>query len=867
MKRLLVPASICALAACADVPLVTAWNGERAFSNEVSVTIGTKLSGAQGLEKWGAGELVITGVDHDYTGDVLLAGGNTRLKGANDVMNVQTGGLGNPRVARTLMVTNGAALTIEGANAIGGAGTSVSPILSELHVADATINFQKNFSCNLGDVYFHNAAITYEGGFGFTWRHWGTMLCRNLYFSGTQTYNFPKNGTRVNGTNNPDNNCGLLIGKWAPDRMGEIRVPDLSGNASTDVFFGWSLFWCADNANTQDGCLGSFRKTGAGTLELGSATSNIRGNVRVEEGVLKLSGGAAQIGVDRSVLGNPLVARTNTVCAGATLWLNASDQQGQMYNDSKLVTYVKGGTLRQNENCSNGMGPVILEDATLSYAGHPASTYWPATKNADGSWTTNSPTPSVSTWGTFAFNGGLWVKGTKPLSMPNNRTSNGTWSCLYFGANGMSDVRVDDVTGDAASDLTIGMRILDGGPWCQHDAQRIVKTNHVATVASFRKCGPGTLELKDDASHSEFTGPVEVSEGVLKINYSSSDWNRFYSDWSPLGSTRLPHVITVHSGGELQFATADIMGQLSKHCPGPTLVLSNGTLRLNNACCNGLPNLRLFNGTLAYTGGSSGARNWGLFGFNGLAEFDGDRAYDLPNGTANNWISLGYGTDFTAATNAAGTAVLYRGCTEFRVHDVTGNADVDVTIRPVLQDLPDWPTRTSNDTVVGKGRPVYFSCGLRKTGAGALRLTNSNIYTGATEVVEGALLVDSPSSKSPVTVKAGGLLGGAGVVPSATLEAGAGFTAAPGQTGSLTLNAVTLPADGEVRLDVPFTGDWEELAALRVPVVKAAGLASATWRVTVNGQPAPAGFRASAVVVDGIVHGQVARSGLTVIIR
>lgn len=838
---------------------ITTWNGERVFTNETAVTIGTKLSGSQGLAKWGAGDLTITGVDHDYTGDVLLAGGTTTLTKANDVKDVRTGALGNPRVARTLMVTNGAALTIKGANAIGGGGTSDTPVLSDLHVVDATINFQTNFSCNLGDVYFHNATVTYYDGYQTSWRHWGTLLCRNLFFSGTNTYTFP-----LRGGDNCQNNCGLLIGKWAPERMGEIRVPDLSGDAATDVNFGWNLFCCIDSANTTDGCIGSFRKTGAGTLELSCNQNNFRGNIRVEEGTLKTSVGAAVLNATRTSLGNTQVAHTNYFLPGTTLWLASSDQQGQYYNNSKIVTIIKGATLKANDYTSNQMGPVILEDATLSYHGRAANTYYWATKHGDGTWTTNGPA-FTSPWPTFGFHGGLTVRGTQPLVLPNRNTS-----ALGFGANGMSDIMVEDITGNAAADLTIGMAVIDAGSWYIHNQCRVVGTNKLAVATAFRKTGPGTLLFNDATRNSTFSGPVEVAQGVLSINRADSNWGRFYTDDSPLGNTRLPHTITVHSGGVLEFASADIMGQLSKHCPGPSLVVSNGTLRLNAGCCNGLPNLKFFNGTFTYVSGSLGARQWGLFGFGGVAEFGGDNgaAYVLPNGSANNWVSLGYGTDLSIATNAAGTAVLYKGCTDVRVHDVTGDGAVDVTIHPVLQDLPDWPTRTDNDTVVGKGRPVYFSCGLRKTGAGTLRVTNNNTYTGATEVVEGTLLVDSASSRSPVTVKAGGRLGGVGRVPSVVVEPGGGFTAAPGQTGALTVvGPLTLPANREVGIDIATVGNLEDVQSIRVPVVASAGFEGVTWRGTLNGAMPPKGYKVSAVISGGVVYGVYARSGCTVFIR
>ena len=128
-----------------------------------------------------------------------------------------------------------------------------------------------------------------------------------------------------------------------------------------------------------------------------------------------------------------------------------------------------------------------------------------------------------------------------------------------------------------------------------------------------------------------------------------------------------------------------------------------------------------------------------------------------------------------------------------------------------------------------------------------------------------ALLVDSRVFKSTnVLVQAGAYLGGTGIVARATIEAGGGFTAAPEQTEALTLNAVELPANGEVTLDVPYTGDVANLKRVRVPVVTATGLEGAKWRVTMNGAPVPDDCIARTSVRNGIIYGIVSRGGLVI---
>ena len=68
-------------------------------------------------------------------------------------------------------------------------------------------------------------------------------------------------------------------------------------------------------------------------------------------------------------------------------------------------------------------------------------------------------------------------------------------------------------------------------------------------------------------------------------------------------------------------------------------------------------------------------------------------------------------------------------------------------------------------------------------------------------------------------------------------------------------------------LDVPYTGDIDNLTGVSVPVVTANALAGAKWRVTFNGAEVPKGYVGMASVRDGIVYASVARGGTILIIR
>ena len=201
--------------------------------------------------------------------------------------------------------------------------------------------------------------------------------------------------------------------------------------------------------------------------------------------------------------------------------------------------------------------------------------------------------------------------------------------------------------------------------------------------------------------------------------------------------------------------------------------------------------------------------------------------------------------------------------------DITQDADPDVTIGVVLKFPAHWNGNTTNC----KYQKTYFRTGLLKTGPGTLRL-NCNMaankyYAEATRVNGGTLLVDAQTFNSTnIFVQTGAYVGGTGTVQRVTIEEGGGFTAAPGQTGYLTVSAFQLPVNGAVALDIPYTGESEEgLSGYRVPVVRSAGLESAQWRVTVNGADPPTGYVANAIIHNGVVYGSVSRGGTIFMIR
>ena len=826
------------------------------FDNATDYTLAGAgvIAGTGSFSKYQEGKITISGINHTFTGDVLLAGGEIVLPSNNDNSDVVTGSLGNPRVPRSVVVSN-ATLNIQGKNPIGGGGRSSTPIQAVLKCYNSTLELTKDFCFNAGDVYLHNSTVNFYGGLNNYKKNgnpivgtvgaqdsstfWGSFSMANLYFSGDRQVVFAASGSGNN------NSSGMSIGKFGAQRQGIIDVPDMTGNDNSDVIIRVPIIWSSGN-ETDPGIASGFRKTGAGTLELGDGTahaynSTYTGDVDVVEGTLFMNTGNATDASDRSsVFGAQRYPHTFTVHPGATLHLGASDTMGQFYAENNVTIHVNGGTLKQTANKTNGFGPLILENATVSYSG------------------------VTGAWPTLGFGGGLTVIGTNTLTFAN--TDNAT---LFFAKRdgSASDCYVAEISGkgtaDDTTDLKFSARIADAPNW---------NTKHSAVAFNMRKTGPGMLELANASSTT--TGRIEIVEGTVKLATALSNTEpRFECPTSStIGNLSSSDLSVVVNGGTLWITQNDQFGQANA-VNNFTLAVTNGTIRQTSGKVNAMPFLDLYDATLDYSGANSGAggdttqfQPYGTFVFAQRVRFDGTRPYDLQNVGGTCHFSLGWQND--SYQEIDGEKIYQHGKTEFHVADITQNAEPDVTIGVVLKPALRWAGNTSNSLYAN----TYFRTGLLKTGPGTLRLNcctaAGKYYSEATRVNGGTLLVDATTFNSTnVIVQAGAYLGGTGTVARASIEAGGGFTAAPGQTRPLTLTAAELPTDGVVTLDVPYTGDVADLKRVRVPVVTADALAGANWRVTLNGAAVPRGYAATAYVNNGIVYGSVFKNGIVIIVR
>ncbi|MDD7451382.1 MAG: autotransporter-associated beta strand repeat-containing protein, partial [Treponema sp.] len=632
------------------------------------------------------------------------------------------------------------------------------------------------------------------------------------------------------------NTCGIFFSRAQPV---EVCVQDITGNASADVIFGLKIQDMFSDGSTRSWpCTTNFVKTGAGTLQLNNYECNYVGDVVVSNGTLECNAGRAHIDKTTSTLGNPARAHTVYVEKDGCLLYAHNDIVAQFYYDSKIRIHVRGGTLKQNNNLVNSFGPLVLEDATLSYYGRPGES-------------------GDNKWPTFGFSD-VTFKGTKAYVLSEPEYSD---SRFAFGMNGMANVYVDRIVSDGTVasgkvDVDIGVRINDcAGIWRGIGPRK----------STFCKTGPGVLKLSNISSN--FSGDLEVNEGVYWLGKRGTIEE---VDRGPLGNLMDANkTVRVCGTGELYFEQSDTLGQFGATMVS-TLVVSNGTLRFKGGTCNGLPRMRLYDPHFVYANGTSSQNGiqqsnltWGLMAWRFPVSFDGTKPIVLP-AASYGYLSLGYSSDFEEREN------VYYGRTELEVNDITKDAAVDVTIGLDIQSLPHW----------SKAESIFASksyrCGLLKTGAGTLRLTGKLYCPQPTRIHAGTLLFDgslgsqySGWAKSAMQVETGAYLGGSGTVESVTIAEGAGFASTPDATEPLKVSTVSLPPSRNVVLNLACTNDLTKMAGLTMPIVKAAaGLENANFIVRYNGgQELPKGYLMYATMKDGVVAGRIYKGGVLVIFR
>jgi len=218
-----------------------------------------------------------------------------------------------------------------------------------------------------------------------------------------------------------------------------------------------------------------------------------------------------------------------------------------------------------------------------------------------------------------------------------------------------------------------------------------------------------------------------------------------------------------------------------------------------------------FSGNLGGTGGliKTAAGRLTLSGVNTYTGNTTISAGVLSVATINNG---GVAGNLGKATNAAANLVFNGGTLQYTGADASTDRNFTINAAKTAT----FDITTNNLTVSGASTATTGA--LTKIGDGTLTLTGANIYTGATAVNEGTLLVNGPgslASGSTVTVNSGGTLGGTGTI-NGTVNVLTGGTLAPGASpGTLTIgNALTLAGDALFEIDGTNPGEFDRVVGI-----------------------------------------------------
>ena len=254
--------------------------------------------------------------------------------------------------------------------------------------------------------------------------------------------------------------------------------------------------------------------------------------------------------------------------------------------------------------------------------------------------------------------------------------------------------------------------------------------------------GEGKQTFNNNAS--TFTGNVVINGGTVATTKSHSSYTT-----TELGafSTTGGRTITINSGAELILGTNDVLGgcAISNYNDNSVRLIVNGG-KLSGTNNNPLYNATFQNGAEVYGNNNRDVyRSFWLLGTNTVS-FAGDGS--APESPVN--------------FNGADGVIYVLDTATLNVDDITKSSAADLVV---------------NVKLGNKSESFIANNYLTKTGAGTVRLTAANEYTGPTTVSAGALALASTGS----------------LVSDVTVAAGASFIdAAPTITSNVTLNGGSL---------------------------------------------------------------------------
>jgi autotransporter-associated beta strand protein len=542
------------------------------------------------------------------------------------------------------------------------------------------------------------------------------------------------------------------------------------------------------------------------------AGSVILGNVvdTTNNGTFRLSGSTTGA-FDASRIGVQYLGFSTFVKTGTSTWT--------LTGTTAAVTpwTINQGTLAITADGSLGAssGTLTINGGTLQYSGPgPITSTRDVVLNAGGG-TFLTSSNSATLGGNISGAGSLTKDGIGTLTLSGSSTYIGTTlvklgtlqagavnafnsaSAFTINSGGVLDLNgfsqtIGSLAG--AGNVTLGAGTLTTGG----NNTSTTLSGAISGAGGLTKVGTGTFILSG-ANANAYTGATNITAGTLQAGAA----NIFAS-----GSA-----FVVGAAGNL-----DLNGfnqSIGSLAGSGAVSLGAGTLTTGNDNTN-----TTFSGSLSGTGGLTKVGT-GIFTLSTLAAYTGAtnvNAGTLQAGAANVFATTG------AYTIASG-AILDLNSFNQSIASLAGAGSVTLGTATLTAGSDNTSTTFSGD-ISGVGG------GLTKVGTGTLTLSGTSLYTGATNISAGTLLVNGSIAGSAFTVNSGGTLGGSGTV-GATTVAGGG-TLAPGSSAGLNVNGtLTFDAGSTYAIGVsPSSAD-------KVVVTGTASLAGTAQATFQGGSYAP----------------------------
>jgi autotransporter-associated beta strand protein len=545
------------------------------------------------------------------------------------VLDLTGGGGATGTIRGTATVNTGGTLRLSTGDATG--YDPVPGSLTTINLNGGTLNINTASNQTLGGAVINMTGGSITGIANSNLDFFNTTSALNVLSSATTS---TISGTKINLRQNGGVTFNVADGASATDLLVSSVISNSSG------FTGNNL-----------------KKTGAGTMQI-SAANTFTTAVEVQQGRLLVTGF------------NGLISASGvTVSSGATLELGATNifvgGHGTAMGNTRVLA-INGGTLLMNGSFDARFGNVTLNNGA-TWTSNRALTAWDALL---GNTSTGAATVSVTGTGASTMNGSGGIH-----------------------LQGFQNFAVDDVTGDAAADLVVTMRLDNGGT--------------AGGTGGVTKSGSGTMLLNGQNS---YTAGTVVNAGILAVDGNQQS-NRLTNNHAVTvngGAFEIRGVNALPNAGSSVDVTVNAGGSLNVVGGGSAAIGAGGQSHAH------LRNLTLNGGSvnLSYSGAGS-AYNGESFQLNGTVVVTGSAASTIQSstGTANSGIALAGNRTFT-------------------VNDVTGSSASDLIVSAELENSDTSP---ADD-------------GFTKGGAGTMELAAANSYSGVTNVQQGILKLGASGS-------------------------------------------------------------------------------------------------------------------------